>query len=226
MPRPSSTRSSANPTLARTSSRSTTRHEIEGRRARRSSRRLFTAGVQAESLKARAEDENALFRDFFYLMQAFMGLGLFVGIAAVGVIAFRTVVERRQQIGMLRAIGYKRSTVALSFLMESSFVTLLAIFSGMSLGHLALVLPHHAATTSPTQNAATTFRGCRSRFFGVFTYVASLLMTLDPSPSGSKHPNGRSAALRITPSPFVLRLSKDDPSSATLDPVPLALRYS
>ena len=53
-----------------------------------------------------------------------MGLGLVVGVAAVGVIAFRTVVERRQQIGMLRAIGYKRSTVALSFMMESSFVTL------------------------------------------------------------------------------------------------------
>ncbi len=35
-----------------------------------------------------------------------MGLGLLVGVAAVGVIAFRTVVERRQQIGVLRAIGY------------------------------------------------------------------------------------------------------------------------
>ena len=46
---------------------------------------------------------------FFYLMQGFMGLGLFVGVAAVGVIAFRTVVERRQQIGMLRAIGYTRT---------------------------------------------------------------------------------------------------------------------
>ena len=39
-----------------------------------------------------------------------MALGLFVGIAALGVIAFRSVVERRQQIGMLRAIGYQTET--------------------------------------------------------------------------------------------------------------------
>ncbi|MCH8901026.1 MAG: FtsX-like permease family protein, partial [Chloroflexi bacterium] len=94
---------------------------------------LFTFGVQSESLKQLVEDEQQLFRNFFLLMQGFMGLGLFVGIAAVGVIAFRTVVERRQQIGMLRAIGYKRSTVALSFMLESSFVTLLAIGSGVGL---------------------------------------------------------------------------------------------
>ena len=63
-----------------------------------------------------------------------MGIGLFVGIAAVGVIAFRTVVERRQQIGMLRAIGYTRRAVALSFLMESSFIALLGILSGIASG--------------------------------------------------------------------------------------------
>src|SRR5207244_8986392 len=94
---------------------------------------LLTAGVQAESIKAKVDEDQALSRNFFYLMQGFMSLGLLVGIAAVGVIAFRMVVERRQQIGMLRAIGYKRSTVALSFLLESSFVTLLAIFSGLVL---------------------------------------------------------------------------------------------
>ena len=41
------------------------------------------------------------------LLQGFMGLGLIVGIAALGVIAFRSVVERRQQIGMMRAIGFQ-----------------------------------------------------------------------------------------------------------------------
>ena len=37
-----------------------------------------------------------------------MGLGLVVGIAALGVIAARSVVERRQQIGVLRALGFHR----------------------------------------------------------------------------------------------------------------------
>jgi putative ABC transport system permease protein len=59
-----------------------------------------------------------------------MGLGLIVGVAAVGVIAFRAVVERRQQIGVLRAIGYQRSMVSLSFMIETVFVVALGVVSG------------------------------------------------------------------------------------------------
>ena len=148
---------------------------------------LFTAGVQAESLKARAEADNALFRNFFYLMQAFMSLGLLVGIAAVGVIAFRTVVERRQHIGMLRAIGYKRSTVALSFLLESSFVTLLAIFSAIG---LAIWLSYFLISSDDfqTQNAGYHVPWVQIALFAVFTYVASLLMTLIPARQAASIP--------------------------------------
>ena len=46
--------------------------------------------------------------------QAFMGLGLIVGVAALGVISARSVVERRQQIGVLRAIGFRRRMVQLA----------------------------------------------------------------------------------------------------------------
>ncbi|MBI4571503.1 MAG: FtsX-like permease family protein, partial [Chloroflexi bacterium] len=97
---------------------------------------LLTTGAQASSIKKDRQDINALFNSFFYLMQGFAGLGLVVGIAAVGVVAFRSVVERRQQIGMLRAIGYNKGTVALSFLMESSFVALLGVASGVGLAIL------------------------------------------------------------------------------------------
>ncbi|MBI4310373.1 MAG: ABC transporter permease, partial [Chloroflexi bacterium] len=68
------------------------------------------------------------------LLQGFMGLGLVVGIAALGVIAARAVVERRQQIGVLRALGFQRGMVQASFLMESSFIALLGIFIGIALG--------------------------------------------------------------------------------------------
>lgn len=56
---------------------------------------------------------------FNRLIQGFMGLGLIVGVAALGVISARSVVERRQQIGMLRAIGFRRSMVRDAFLLES-----------------------------------------------------------------------------------------------------------
>ena len=78
---------------------------------------LLTKGVQACSIQERIDEEEAINKGFLHIIQLVMGLGLFVGIAALGVIAFRSVVERRQQIGMLRAIGYQRGTLALSFLL-------------------------------------------------------------------------------------------------------------
>jgi putative ABC transport system permease protein len=149
---------------------------------------LFTKGAQAVSIKAEREDEVRLFSGFFYLMQGFMGLGLVVGIAAVGVIAFRTVVERRQQIGMLRAIGYTRGAVALSFLMESSFVTLMGILSGVG---LAILLSYFIMTSDEV--TATGLKGFYIPWLEIvavcaFAYAASLVMTFIPSRQASSIP--------------------------------------
>jgi putative ABC transport system permease protein len=92
---------------------------------------LVTDGVQAYSIKKLIDDGTAMSVGEMRIFQVFMGLGLFVGIAGLGVIAFRSVVERRQQIGMLRAIGYQRGTVELSFLLESGFIAVMGIVSGV-----------------------------------------------------------------------------------------------
>ena len=91
-------------------------------------------GVQASSLEKTVQEFTALNRTFNRLIQGFMGLGLVVGIAALGVIAARSVVERRVQIGILRAIGFRSGMVQLAFLLESSFIALLGIVVGFGLG--------------------------------------------------------------------------------------------
>jgi putative ABC transport system permease protein len=73
---------------------------------------------------------------FNRLILGFMGLGLVVGVAALGVISARSVVERRQHIGVLRAIGFRERMVQAVFLLESSFVALTAIVVGTALGLL------------------------------------------------------------------------------------------
>ena len=95
---------------------------------------LLERGVVADSLEQELGDAAAQSTAFQYLFEGFMGLGLIVGIAALGVIAFRTVAERRQQIGMLRALGYTKRLIALSFFMESSFIALAGIVMGLVLG--------------------------------------------------------------------------------------------
>ena len=93
-------------------------------------------GLEAEVLADVVAERSAAQRAFNYLFTGFMALGLLVGIASLGVISLRAVVERRQQIGVLRAIGYRRRMVLLSFLTESSFVALLGIFIGVALGSI------------------------------------------------------------------------------------------
>ncbi len=79
---------------------------------------------------------QAVTRGVLQLFQGFMALGLLVGIAALGVISSRTVVERRQQVGMLRAIGFQPSMVAFSFLLEASFVAITGLVIGAAAGVL------------------------------------------------------------------------------------------
>jgi putative ABC transport system permease protein len=91
-------------------------------------------GMQADSVKKLLSEAVASSLTFDRLIEGFMGLGLIVGVAALGVITARAVVERRQQIGVLRAIGFRKRMVQLSFLIESSFIALTAIVVGSGLG--------------------------------------------------------------------------------------------
>jgi putative ABC transport system permease protein len=91
-------------------------------------------GLQTQVTAELIRDNDATRRIVFVLLRGFMGLGLVVGICALGVIAARSVVERRQQIGMMRALGFQKGQVRLVFLIESSFIALLGIGVGVALG--------------------------------------------------------------------------------------------
>ncbi len=68
------------------------------------------------------------------LLEIFVGLGLGVGIAAMGILALRAVVERRREIGMLRSMGFTQRDVLTTFVLEYSFTTLLGLAIGTVLG--------------------------------------------------------------------------------------------
>ncbi len=91
------------------------------------------SGLQTSLPKEQLEASRAAVRSIFYLIQGFIGLGLLIGIAALGVVTIRAVVERRQQIGVLRAIGFSRGMVQNVFLFEGIFVSGLATVIGYGL---------------------------------------------------------------------------------------------
>ncbi|GAC1392346.1 MAG: hypothetical protein NVS4B11_27200 [Ktedonobacteraceae bacterium] len=65
-----------------------------------------------------------------------VGLTLLLGVAALAITGTRAVIERRQQIGMLRALGCKRRLIQGAFLLESFLVGALGSVLGILLGVL------------------------------------------------------------------------------------------
>lgn len=158
--------------------------------AKRIKAALVTRGVQARSIAKDIDEQMRLGRGFNRIFQAFMALGLFVGIAALGVISFRSVVERRQQIGMLRALGYQRGSVALTFILESSFVALMGILSGVvGAAILARNLFNSDAFTSTNRSGFSFFIPWGEVLaFVAVAYLCALLMTWWPSRSAARVP--------------------------------------
>ncbi len=151
---------------------------------------LLERGVEGESINKLIDDATRQNTAFQLLFEGFMSLGLVVGIAALGVIAFRTVAERRQQIGMLRAIGYTKRLVALSFFLESSFIAITGIVMGLVLG---TALSYNLLTDPETigvPGAEIDFSlpWVRLALIIGVAYVASAVMTIIPARSASNVP--------------------------------------
>lgn len=70
------------------------------------------------------------------VFEAFLGLGLFVGLAATGFLASRAVHERMRDIGTLRALGFEEKDVQRAFILESTLTTGLGLLLGTLVGLL------------------------------------------------------------------------------------------
>jgi putative ABC transport system permease protein len=95
---------------------------------------FFAYGLQTIDIReeiGRAFDAS---QQVLTLMEAYLGIGLLVGIAGLAVITMRAVVERRTQIGALRAIGFTRRMVLSVFLLEIALIAVLGVGIGVTLG--------------------------------------------------------------------------------------------
>jgi len=111
-----------------------------------------------------------------------VGLTLLLGVAALAITGTRAVLERRQQIGMLRALGCKRRLLQAAFLSESFLVGLLGSILGVVLG---LILSHNifAVDFFEQFNTGLTFTIPWEELGGIvgIALLASLLAALLPA---------------------------------------------
>ena len=142
-------------------------------------------GLESVDLIQEMRDALATQLVFQQLLLGFMTVGLVVGVAALGVISTRAVVERRQQIGMLRALGFQREMVSWVFLIESSFVSLLGI--GLGVG-LALIPASQMVTDMAADIPGLTFQVPWTEIVLVsgLAYAMTLLTTWLPAVQASR----------------------------------------
>jgi putative ABC transport system permease protein len=115
-----------------------------------------------------------------HLLEAFIGVGLLAGIAGLGVIGMRAVVERRREIGMLRALGLTGRAIQATFLLEASIIAVLGIGIGVVLG---IALSSRLVAFIGREFPEIVFSVPWGEIGGIalFAYLASLLTTSWPA---------------------------------------------
>ncbi len=148
-------------------------------------RAMLSSGLNATPISELFAAGQAILRGILGLFQGFLALGLVVGIAGLGVVSSRTVVERRQQIGVLRAIGYPSGTVALLFVLEANFIALTGILvggvTGLILGDKTIGQAYDLATQQSFPTPWLTIAGMLAA-----TWLVALLTTVLPAWQASR----------------------------------------
>jgi putative ABC transport system permease protein len=144
-------------------------------------------GLDAQSIESVVDEMVAANMTFNRLIQGFLGLGLLVGVAALGVISARAVVERRQQIGVMRALGFRTRMVQAAFLLESSFVALTAIVVGTGLGLLlAWNIVNDTSRQPSWENLTLHVPWVNLAIIFLVVYAVALVATLAPALRASR----------------------------------------
>jgi len=95
---------------------------------------FLAQGADAHTFTELGTEGQAQLMGFLAIMQGFLGFGLLVGIAGLGVVMVRAVRERRQEIGMLRAMGFQRGLVRTAMLSEAGLIAVQGTLIGAVLG--------------------------------------------------------------------------------------------
>jgi putative ABC transport system permease protein len=127
------------------------------------------------------------------ILQGFLSFALFVGIAGIAIIMVRSVNERKQQIGMLRSLGFQRRSVLISFFLEASFIIFLGILigiaSGAITGDIFFTARNNAIQNVGISDSAKVVISIpygELINIGLSVYVISILFTLLPSYKASR----------------------------------------
>jgi len=111
-------------------------------------RALQDAGLELTPAARRLNEFNAVQNTYLGTFRALGGLGLLLGSAGLGVVVLRNVLERRGELGLLAAVGFRRRLLQRLVLIEHGVLLGLGLSLGMTAAAVA-VLPAILAPGTP-----------------------------------------------------------------------------
>jgi putative ABC transport system permease protein len=142
-------------------------------------------GFDAQAIRQLILENREYERSFMSLFQAYLGLGLILGIIGLGVVMARNVQERRYEIGVLRTIGYTKKMLLKSFILELSFISILSSIIGLLAGVFSTFLVF-GTWTGHNYNFVIPWSDLI--FLLIIVYIISLLSALYPAYRASTLP--------------------------------------
>jgi len=98
-------------------------------------------GFDTESVARRIADFLAVQNTYLSTFQALGGLGLLLGTVGLAIVMLRNVLERRSELALMRAVGFRGGRIATAVLWENSLLLGWGLLSGTAAALLSL-LPH------------------------------------------------------------------------------------
>ncbi len=102
--------------------------------------RLEDFGLDASTTASKIASYHRVENTYLSTFQSLGGLGLLLGTLGLGAVVLRNVLERRRELALLRAVGYRPRTFALMLLAENGLLLTLGLLSG-SLSAVIAIAP-------------------------------------------------------------------------------------
>ncbi|BCX14160.1 MAG: hypothetical protein KatS3mg085_692 [Candidatus Dojkabacteria bacterium] len=132
-----------------------------------------------------SESFLSFIKSLYRLTQGFLAFSLIVGASGLAIIITRSVNERKQQIGMLRSLGFQKQMILLMFFIESTFIATIAIILGVAMGVIGTVTIFNSVGEE-NPNLSIIVPWGEIIFIAILIYLFSMLFALLPSIKASK----------------------------------------
>jgi len=151
-------------------------------------------GLNAEDIREQAVQTQQQNARFYTVLQVFLGIGLVIGVASLGIVTAKAALEREQELGIMRAMGIPSEHVTASLVGEALLTALLGIIPGLAVGIAAA----YAAFLAFFADAGATFSvpWTSIAILVSISLVATVASTIPPARKAAKKNTAKAVRVR------------------------------